>query len=122
VPINSFFKMPSIEIPEAPPASIKEISEASARASTRGDSGIFSPFEEGGDDADTKSMPRLVQRSLSFERMVSRGPEQLGSARKKVQGPGMALAQSRQRSATNLEPQRGAPRKKSLFLIAEDDG
>jgi serine/threonine protein kinase len=122
VPTKPSFKAPALVIPAPQPATIKDISEASARASQHSDSGICSPFEAGA--AGSGAMPKLVQRSLSFENMVSRGPEENMSARRKVQGPGVSLAQSRQRSATNLEAQRRAQvgRRKVMGPIDEDDG
>jgi serine/threonine protein kinase len=122
VPTKANFKPPSLDLPAAPPTTIKEVSEASARASTRENSGIFSPFEEGQGDGQNGAMPRLVQRSLSFESMVSREPEQIVSARRKVQGPNMALAQSRQRSATNIKEARVPIRKRTKGAFEEDDG
>jgi serine/threonine protein kinase len=122
VPTKPSFKAPSLVMPEPAPTTMKEVSEASARISTRENSGIFSPFEESHEAGETGSMPKLVQRSLSFEHLVSREPEQLGSARRKVEGPGAALAQVRQRSATNLTQQRGPARKRPVGTFDEDDG
>jgi serine/threonine protein kinase len=122
VPTNPGFQMPSLAIP-APAETIKDISEASARAAHTSEGGIFSPFEAGGDG--TGAMPKLVQRSASFESLVSaRGLDENASARRKVQGQGPSLAQSRQRSATNIEAQRRAQvgRRKSMGPIDEDDG
>jgi serine/threonine protein kinase len=121
-PTKPNFKAPPLVIPPPQPTSIKDISEASARAAQKSDSGIFSPFQDGGEGSG--QMPKLVQRSRSFEQMVSRPPEESSSARRKFQGKGMSLVQSRQRSATNLEAKKRAQvgRRKNMGPINEDDG
>jgi serine/threonine protein kinase len=122
-PAKSEFVPPVLQIPAPQPTTIKDISEASARAAQQGDSGIVSPFEAG--EQTGGAMPRLVERSLSFENMVGTAPEQLGSARRKVQAPsGLSLSQTRQRSATNLAAQRRttAGRRQGMGAINEDDG
>jgi serine/threonine protein kinase len=122
-PAKPEFLPPVLQIPAPQATTIKDISEASARAAQHGDSGIVSPFEAG--EQTPGAMPRLVERSLSFENMVGTAPEQLGSARRKVQAPsGLSLSQVRQRSATNLAAQRKATagRRAGMGAINEDDG
>jgi serine/threonine protein kinase len=120
-PAKPAFTPPALVIPAPQATTIKDIAEASARASQQGDSGIVSPFEAGQQPAG--EMPKLVQRSLSFENLVGTAPEQLGSARRKVQAPaGLSLSQTRQRSATNLATQKKALGRRALGAIDEDDG
>jgi serine/threonine protein kinase len=123
VPTNPGFKPPVLQMPTPQPTTIKDISEASARAAHTSDSGIFSPFQA--EAQPSGEMPRLVQRSASFESLVgARGPDENMSARRKVQVSGPSLAQSRQKSATNLEAQRRTQvgRRKPIGTIDEDDG
>lgn len=122
VPTNPGFKPPVLQIPVLQPTTIADISKASARASHTSDSGIFSPFEAGAQASG--EMPKLVQRSASFESLVgARGPDENMSARRKVQVTGQSLASSRQKSATNLAERKAqVGRRKTIGPINEDDG
>ena len=109
---------------------LEEISEASAQSSQRSDNGVFSPFEDSGDDDNGSSLPKLCIRSSSLQnvRMGKLSSEKGKSGehvnRLKPSG-GQLTASNRQRSAANLLMQRGAKPKHNtgipMMTITEDD-
>ena len=118
-----------LQLPPLQQISIAEISEASARSSTRSEHGIISPFEENDnpnneEGKEFSSLPRLCVRSASVENVVKgfNSGQQSGRRRFAPTG-GVSMAQSRQRSAVNLimpKKQPGKP-KAAMMTIAEDD-
>lgn len=122
---------PVLSLPPLQSVTIAEISEQSARSSTRSEHGIISPFEDPdapvpeGEQKEQSCLPRLVVRSASVENVVKGGfsrAETSGRRRFVPQG-GASMAQNRQRSAVNLiMPKKAAAKPKSTMMtIAEDD-
>ena len=124
---------PNKDIATLPPLgglTLEEISEASAQSSQRSDNGVFSPFEDSGDDDNGSSLPKLCIRSSSLQnvRMGKLSSEKGKSGehvnRLKPSG-GQLTASNRQRSAANLLMQRGAKPKHNtgipMMTITEDD-
>lgn len=125
-PVQPPMQLPALQTA----ASIKDISEQSARSSTRSEHGIISPFEDN-ENSENKGeagscLPRLCIRSASVENVVKGGFNATqGGQRRKFNAPsgGVSMAQSRQRSAVNLiMPKKTAAKPKATMMtIAEDD-
>jgi serine/threonine protein kinase len=78
-------------VPPPPPLTMRQISEAASQGERQQESGIFSPFEAG----TPAGGPRVVIRANSYDQVAIRPVTQ------RVRPP-ISIAQSRQRSVTNL--------------------
>lgn len=126
-----------VETPVLPPlqsVTIEQISEASAKSSTRSNHGIFSPFQDGeeenvdnDDEKEDSCLPRLCVRSASVENFTSlsgiTGPGTSSSRKRFQPNAGLSMAASRQRSTTNLIGRKQINKKPSvpMMTIIEDD-
>ena len=109
---------PSIELPALQPVSLQELSEASARNSTRSDCGIYSPFSDTSDSLqasesdecntgssriDMSALPMLKGHSASTIHVAGNAiTNTRGKDIKRIAPMGLRISSTRQKSSANL--------------------